>query len=117
MNLIDGMDALAAGIVSIAAFSFAVLAASFGRMTAAALAAIVCGATLGFLWHNFHPASIFMGDTGANLLGLLLAVVAIQGVLKTAAVVALYATQARPLYSRPRRQRGGAQAGDTGSRS
>ena len=43
----------------------------------------------GILWHNFHPASIFMGDAGSNLLGLLLAAVAIQGVLKTAAVVAL----------------------------
>ena len=48
------------------------------------------GAAVGFLWHNFHPASIFMGDAGSNLLGLLLACVAIQGVLKTAAVVALF---------------------------
>src|ERR671914_377065 len=47
-------------------------------------------AAFGFLWHNFHPASIFMGDAGSNLLGLLLACVAIQGVLKTAAVVALF---------------------------
>ena len=45
---------------------------------------------MGFLWHNFHPASIFMGDAGSNLLGLLLACVAIEGVLKTAAVVALF---------------------------
>ncbi len=44
----------------------------------------------GFLRHNFHPASVFMGDSGSNLLGLLLACVAIQGVLKTAAVVALF---------------------------
>ena len=48
------------------------------------------GPAVGFLWHNFHPASIFMGDAGSNLLGLLLACVAIQGVLKTAAVVALF---------------------------
>src|SRR5687768_9138044 len=65
VNLIDGMDALAAGIVAIAAASFAILAMSFGRVDAAALAAIVCGATLGFLRHNYHPAKIFMGDTGA----------------------------------------------------
>ena len=51
---------------------------------------ITAGAALGFLCHNFHPASIFMGDAGSNLLGLLLACVAIQGVLKTAAVVALF---------------------------
>jgi UDP-GlcNAc:undecaprenyl-phosphate/decaprenyl-phosphate GlcNAc-1-phosphate transferase len=54
------------------------------------LAALTAGASVGFLWHNFHPASIFMGDAGSNLLGLLLACVAIQGVLKTAAVVALF---------------------------
>jgi UDP-GlcNAc:undecaprenyl-phosphate/decaprenyl-phosphate GlcNAc-1-phosphate transferase len=91
VNLIDGMDALAAGIVSIAAFSFAVLAASFGRITPAALAAITCGATLAFLRHNYHPARIIMGDSGALALGFLLATVAVEGVLKTAASIALVA--------------------------
>jgi UDP-GlcNAc:undecaprenyl-phosphate/decaprenyl-phosphate GlcNAc-1-phosphate transferase len=91
VNLIDGMDALAAGIVSIAAFSFAVLAASFGRLNAAALAAIICGATLAFLRYNFHPARIIMGDSGALALGFLLATVAVEGVLKTAATIALVA--------------------------
>jgi UDP-GlcNAc:undecaprenyl-phosphate GlcNAc-1-phosphate transferase len=89
VNLIDGMDALAAGIVSIAAFSFAILAMSFERADAAALAAIVCGATLAFLRHNYHPARIIMGDTGSLALGFVLACVAVQGVLKTAASVAL----------------------------
>jgi UDP-GlcNAc:undecaprenyl-phosphate/decaprenyl-phosphate GlcNAc-1-phosphate transferase len=89
VNLIDGMDALAAGIVSIAALSFAILAVSFGRMGAAALAAIVCGATLAFLRHNYHPARIIMGDTGALALGFVLATIAVQGVLKTAASIAL----------------------------
>ena len=91
VNLIDGMDALAAGIVCIAAFSFALLAASFGRADAAVLAAIVCGATLAFLRHNYHPAKIFMGDSGALALGFVLATVAVQGVLKTAATIALVA--------------------------
>ena len=91
VNLIDGMDALAAGIVSIAALSFAVLAASFGRVEAAVLAAVVCGATLGFLRHNYHPARVFMGDSGALALGFLLAAVAVEGVLKTAATIALVA--------------------------
>ena len=91
VNLIDGMDALAAGIVAIAAGSFAILAASFGRMDAAALAAIVCGATLAFLPHNYHPAKIFMGDSGALALGFLLATMSVQGVLKTAATIALVA--------------------------
>jgi UDP-GlcNAc:undecaprenyl-phosphate GlcNAc-1-phosphate transferase len=89
VNLIDGMDALAAGIVSIAAASFAILAMSFGRADAAALAAIVCGATIGFLRGNRYPARIIMGDTGSLALGFVLACVAVQGVLKTAASVAL----------------------------
>jgi UDP-GlcNAc:undecaprenyl-phosphate/decaprenyl-phosphate GlcNAc-1-phosphate transferase len=91
VNLIDGMDALAAGIVAIAGASFAILAASFGRADAAALAAIVCGATLAFLRHNYHPARIFMGDSGALALGFLLATIAVEGVLKTAATIALVA--------------------------
>jgi UDP-GlcNAc:undecaprenyl-phosphate GlcNAc-1-phosphate transferase len=91
VNLIDGMDALAAGIVAIAAASFALLAASFGRAETAALAAIICGATLGFLWHNYHPAKIFMGDSGALALGFLLATISVEGVLKTAATIALVA--------------------------
>jgi UDP-GlcNAc:undecaprenyl-phosphate GlcNAc-1-phosphate transferase len=89
VNLIDGMDALAAGIVAIAAGSFAILAASFDRMDAAALAAIVCGSTLAFLPRNYHPARIFMGDSGALALGFILATMAVQGVLKTAATIAL----------------------------
>jgi len=91
VNLIDGMDALAAGIVAIAAAAFAILAASFARMEAAALAAIVCGATLGFLRHNYHPAKIFMGDTGALALGFLIATLALDGLFKTAAAITLVA--------------------------
>jgi len=91
VNLIDGMDALAAGIVAIAAAAFALLAASFGRMEAAALAAIVCGATLGFLRHNYHPAKIFMGDSGALALGFVLAALALDGLFKTTAAITLIA--------------------------
>jgi UDP-GlcNAc:undecaprenyl-phosphate GlcNAc-1-phosphate transferase len=90
VNFTDGADGLAAGVCMIAAGTFAIIALSFPRVDAAILAALTAGAALGFLWHNFHPASIFMGDAGSNLLGLLLACVAIQGVLKTAAVVALF---------------------------
>jgi UDP-GlcNAc:undecaprenyl-phosphate GlcNAc-1-phosphate transferase len=89
VNLIDGMDALAAGIVAIAALTIALLAASFVRTDAAALAAITAGATLAFLRHNYHPAKVFMGDTGALALGFLLAAVAVEGVAKTAATIAL----------------------------
>ena len=90
VNFTDGVDGLAAGVCTIAAGTFAIIALSLDRDPAGVLAALTAGAALGFLWHNFHPASIFMGDAGSNLLGLLLACVAIQGVLKTAAVVALF---------------------------
>ncbi|SEH10327.1 UDP-GlcNAc:undecaprenyl-phosphate GlcNAc-1-phosphate transferase [Thermoleophilum album] len=89
VNWTDGVDGLAAGVCLIAAVTFAVLALSLDRDAAGVLAALTAGAAAGFLRHNFHPASVFMGDAGSNLLGLLLACVAIQGVLKTAAVVAL----------------------------
>jgi UDP-GlcNAc:undecaprenyl-phosphate GlcNAc-1-phosphate transferase len=88
VNFLDGMDGLAAGISAIAGATFAVLALSLGRPEAAVLSAIVAGACLGFLRHNFYPARIFMGDSGSLLLGFLLATVAIQGALKTAATVA-----------------------------
>jgi UDP-GlcNAc:undecaprenyl-phosphate/decaprenyl-phosphate GlcNAc-1-phosphate transferase len=89
VNFTDGVDGLAAGVCTIAALTFAVIALSLYRTDAGVLAAITAGASVGFLYHNFHPASVFMGDSGSNLLGLLLACVAVQGVLKTAAVVAL----------------------------
>ena len=91
VNLIDGMDSLAAGIVAIAAAAFAILSASFGRTDAAVLSAIVCGSTLAFLFHNYHPAKIFMGDSGALALGFLLATLSLDGVLKTAAAITLVA--------------------------
>jgi len=91
VNLIDGMDSLAAGIVGIACISLAILAVSFARMEVAALAAIVCGATIGFLWHNYHPATIFMGDTGALTLGYVVGCLAVEGVLKTPTTIAVAA--------------------------
>jgi UDP-GlcNAc:undecaprenyl-phosphate GlcNAc-1-phosphate transferase len=99
VNFTDGVDGLAAGVCTIAAGTLAVIALSLdkacldGQSTctgAGVLAAITAGAAFGFLYHNFHPASIFMGDAGANMLGLLLACVAIQGTIKTAAIVALF---------------------------
>jgi UDP-GlcNAc:undecaprenyl-phosphate GlcNAc-1-phosphate transferase len=90
VNFTDGVDGLAAGVCTIAAATFAVICLSLDRDEAGILAALTAGAAVGFLYHNFHPATIFMGDAGSNLLGLLLACIAIQGVLKTAAVVALF---------------------------
>jgi UDP-GlcNAc:undecaprenyl-phosphate GlcNAc-1-phosphate transferase len=90
VNFVDGMDGLAAGICGIAGATFAVISLSLGKPEAAVLSAIVAGACGGFLRHNFYPARIFMGDAGALLLGFTLATVAVQGLLKTAATVALF---------------------------
>ncbi len=90
VNFLDGMDGLAAGVCGIAGFTFAVIALSLGKPTAAVFSAIVAGACFGFLRHNFYPARIFMGDSGALLLGFALATISIQGLLKTAATVALF---------------------------
>lgn len=90
VNLTDGADGLAAGVCFIGAATFAAIALSLDRYSAGILAACTAGASLGFLFHNFYPATIFMGDAGSNLLGYLLACIAIQGVLKTAAAVALF---------------------------
>ena len=89
VNFSDGIDGLAAGVCAIAAVAFSIIAFDLGRNTAGILAAIVCGAALGFLLFNFHPASVFMGDCGSNLLGLLLGAVIIEGTLKTNALIAL----------------------------
>jgi UDP-GlcNAc:undecaprenyl-phosphate GlcNAc-1-phosphate transferase len=90
VNFLDGLDGLAAGVCGIAGFTFALIALSLGKPTAAAFSAIVLGATIGFLRHNFFPARIFMGDSGALLLGFSLATVSVEGLLKTAATVALF---------------------------
>ncbi len=96
VNFSDGIDGLAAGLCTIDGITFAILAFEVARgptalevITAAILAAATAGASLGFLVHNFHPASVFMGDSGSNLLGYLLGVTAILGSLKVAVSVAL----------------------------
>lgn len=89
LNFIDGVDGLASGVCAISALTFAVIALSLDRYEAGVLAALTAGASLGFLRHGFPPASSFMGDTGSNLLGYMLAMIAVQGALKTNAVLAL----------------------------
>jgi UDP-GlcNAc:undecaprenyl-phosphate GlcNAc-1-phosphate transferase len=93
LNLLDGLDGLAAGVSGISALTFCVIALSLARpastIQAAILSAIVLGACLGFLRHNFYPARIFMGDSGALLLGFVLATIPLQGLLKTASIVTL----------------------------
>ena len=79
VNLVDGLDGLAAGIVCIACLSVAYTSAINGRMGTASIILAVAGATLGFLAFNFYPAKIFMGDGGSMLLGFLLASVSLAG--------------------------------------
>ena len=89
VNFLDGLDGLAAGVCAIAGVTFATLALSLGKPDPAILSAIVAAACVGFLRHNFFPARIFMGDSGALCLGFILASVSIQGLLKTASTVVL----------------------------
>ena len=89
VNFSDGIDGLAAGVCTISAAAFAIIAFDLQRDAAGVLAGLTAGAALGFLFWNFHPASVFMGDSGSNLLGLLLGCIAVQGTLKTNALIAL----------------------------
>lgn len=91
LNFIDGVDGLAAGQAAIIAATFAIIAASYSRIGVAVLAAATSGAAVGFLPHNWRKggARIFMGDSGSMLLGFLLAVISVQGVLKTTAAISL----------------------------
>ncbi|MFH0947617.1 MAG: MraY family glycosyltransferase [Elusimicrobiota bacterium] len=100
INLIDGLDGLAAGVVAIAASTFLIVAIlqsdtkiilfSKQLKLAAILCAALVGACIGFLYHNFHPAKIFMGDSGSQFLGFMLGAISVIGTLKTTAMVALF---------------------------
>lgn len=78
VNFLDNMDGLAAGLTGIAAVFFFILAAGEGQGLVSSLAAAIAGAALGFLIFNFNPASIFMGDMGSQVLGFVMAVLAIK---------------------------------------
>ncbi len=65
INLIDGLDGLAAGLSVIGLSTIAVMALSGGKVLILSLSLVVIASTLGFLFYNFHPAKIFMGDTGS----------------------------------------------------
>jgi UDP-GlcNAc:undecaprenyl-phosphate GlcNAc-1-phosphate transferase len=79
INLIDGLDGLAAGTSIISSISILVIAVIMGNVPVALLCLAIIGSALGFLYFNFYPAKVFMGDTGALLLGYLLAVASIIG--------------------------------------
>jgi UDP-GlcNAc:undecaprenyl-phosphate/decaprenyl-phosphate GlcNAc-1-phosphate transferase len=87
VNFSDGVDGLAAGVCAIIAGTMAIIAFDLGRQQPAVLAALTAGAAVGFLFYNFPPASSFMGDCGANLLGMLMGVITVEAAVKTEAVV------------------------------
>jgi UDP-GlcNAc:undecaprenyl-phosphate GlcNAc-1-phosphate transferase len=89
VNLIDGLDGLAAGIALFALLPMAVLAVSKGNLVLALVCCCLAGAVLGFLVFNFHPARIFMGDTGSMFLGFTLAVVTVATSHKGRVAVAM----------------------------
>jgi UDP-GlcNAc:undecaprenyl-phosphate/decaprenyl-phosphate GlcNAc-1-phosphate transferase len=78
LNLLDNMDGLSGGVSAIAAAWFALLSIQNGQVLVAAMSVALLGAALGFLFYNFNPASIFMGDGGSLFLGFLLASVGIK---------------------------------------
>jgi UDP-GlcNAc:undecaprenyl-phosphate/decaprenyl-phosphate GlcNAc-1-phosphate transferase len=79
VNLIDGLDGLAAGVSSIALITISFMAFLKGDIFVMSIGLIVLASTVGFLFYNFHPAKIFMGDTGALFLGYLISVLALLG--------------------------------------
>jgi UDP-GlcNAc:undecaprenyl-phosphate GlcNAc-1-phosphate transferase len=87
VNFSDGVDGLAGGVCVIIAAAIAIIAFDLNRGQPGVLAAITAGAALGFLVFNFPPASSFMGDCGANLLGLLMGVITVEAAVKTPVVV------------------------------
>jgi UDP-GlcNAc:undecaprenyl-phosphate GlcNAc-1-phosphate transferase len=88
-DFLDGLDGLAAGTCAISAMTMGLLAALQREVTVALLAAALVGACLGFLRHNYNPASIFMGSVGSYFLGFLLSMLAVTGAFKIPAAIAV----------------------------
>lgn len=90
-NLIDGLDGLASGLVAIACSGLLFLVWQRGSMTMALVCVAVIGVCLAFLRYNFFPASVFMGDSGSHLLGLMVGIIAVSGVARAQGVVVMLA--------------------------
>lgn len=90
VNVIDGLDGLAAGISTIVAVTLLFACLQAGQAQTVILTAALAGSALGFLPHNFNPAKIIMGDAGALFLGFVIAVISVEGPIKSATAVALF---------------------------
>lgn len=86
INLMDGLDGLATGVSTIALSTMLFMSIVDMQLFAAYLAVVIIGANLGFLYHNFYPAKIYMGDTGSNFLGYTIAVISMLGLFKNIAL-------------------------------
>lgn len=86
INLIDGLDGLATGVTTIALLSICVMAIIEAELIVAYLCVVLIGANIGFLYHNFYPAKIYMGDTGSNFLGYMIAAISMLGLFKNVAL-------------------------------
>jgi len=89
INLMDGLDGLAAGVSSIIAISLFFAAIRTNNPLMAILSIALAGSALGFLPHNFFPAKIFMGDTGSMFLGFIIALISIEGAFKSTTLLTL----------------------------
>lgn len=90
VNLIDGLDGLAAGVSAIAAVTLGIISVLEGFILPAVLAFTLAASIFGFLKYNFHPAKIFMGDTGSLFLGYNLSVIAILGLTKSTTLLSVF---------------------------
>lgn len=90
LNLVDGLDGLAGGLASIAAVTLAIVGWANDQMVIVVPAVILAAATIGFLRYNFFPAKIFMGDSGSQFLGFILAGLSVVGLTKGAAVISVF---------------------------
>lgn len=88
-NFLDGVDGLAGGIAAISATTLLFISLLKGQATSAMFAVTLIAISLAFLRHNFHPARIFMGDSGATFLGFTLAAIAVEGAFKAATLVSV----------------------------
>ncbi|NLP36207.1 MAG: undecaprenyl/decaprenyl-phosphate alpha-N-acetylglucosaminyl 1-phosphate transferase [Firmicutes bacterium] len=90
INWSDGMDGLAGSLTAISGSTLFIVAMAKGQIHSALLSALLVGSVLGFLRYNKHPAQIFMGDSGANFLGFILSIIALEGAFKHATLISLF---------------------------
>lgn len=90
INFSDGMDGLAGGLCTISGSTLFIVALFMGQTVSAMMSILLVGASIGFLRYNRYPARTFMGDSGANFMGFILAVIALDGAFKNATLISIF---------------------------